>query len=152
MSQLIHTEFNGDLQLRSVELLKGALTLPPLPNQPLAEFNFNVSLENQADPPNKLLFVIVAIEIRSKDLLHKFGELTASCIYHFSGFDECIKIEEGGKLTMPDALREILNSISISTARGIMFSTFKGTFLHNAILPIIDPKSFKPTTERQRLF
>ncbi len=35
-----------------------------------------------------------------------------------------------------------MNSISISTLRGIMFSTLKGAYLRNAILPVIDPKSF----------
>ena len=43
---------------------------------------------------------------------------------------------------LPTDIIVTINSISISTIRGIMFSTFKGTYLHNAFLPIIDPKSF----------
>ena len=38
-----------------------------------------------------------------------------------------------------DIFISTLNSISISTTRGMMFSAFRGTFLHNAILPLIDP-------------
>ena len=40
-----------------------------------------------------------------------------------------------------------LNSISLSTLRGAMFNHFKGTFLHEAILPVIDPGSFKMNTD-----
>jgi hypothetical protein len=35
-----------------------------------------------------------------------------------------------------------INSISMDTLRGIMFSKFMGTYLHNAILPIIDSEQF----------
>jgi hypothetical protein len=42
----------------------------------------------------------------------------------------------------------MLNRISISTTRGAMFSTFKGTFLHAAILPIVDPKNFKANSSK----
>jgi hypothetical protein len=43
---------------------------------------------------------------------------------------------------LPEEFLTTINSISISTVRGVMFSQFKGTFLHNAILPVVDPKSF----------
>jgi uncharacterized protein YbbC (DUF1343 family) len=43
----------------------------------------------------------------------------------------------------------MLNSISLSTTRGAMFSTFKGTFLHGAVLPIIDPKQFQALDQKQ---
>lgn len=145
MSQIEHKEFSVDLQLKSIELLKGSITLPSTPDVSLSNFNFNINMESKADATNKLLFVIVSVEIRSEDQNHIMGSLAASCIYGISNFDEIIKIEADGKLNIPQPLVEILNSISISTTRGIMFSTFKGTFLHNAFLPIIDPRSFQPT-------
>jgi hypothetical protein len=46
------------------------------------------------------------------------------------------------EVKLPSDIIIAMNSISISTIRGIMFSTFKGTYLHNAFLPVIDPKSF----------
>lgn len=39
--------------------------------------------------------------------------------------------------------------VSLSTARGYMAATFKGTILHNAFLPIIDPKTFTPASAGQ---
>lgn len=144
MSQIIHKEFTVDLQLKSIELLKSSITMPSTPEVSLTNFNFNINLESKADAANKILFVIVSVEIRSADQNHVLGSLAASCIYGIPNFDDVIKIEEGGKLNIPKGLAEILNSISISTIRGIMFSSFRGTFLHNAFLPIIDPQSFRP--------
>jgi hypothetical protein len=143
MSKIENKDFTVDLQLKSIELLKGSISLPSVPEVSLNNFNFNISLESKADATNKILFVIVSVEIRSEDQYHVLGSLALSCIYSIVNFDEVVKIEADGKLDIPQPLVEILNSISISTARGVMFSTFKGTFLHNAFLPIVDPRSFQ---------
>lgn len=138
-----HTEFAVDLQIKSIELLKSSITMLTTSDVSLVNFNFNIKLESKADKINKILFVIVSVEITSADLNHHLGSLTVSCIYNIPNFNEVVKIEEGGKLNIPDEVADILNSISISTVRGIMFSSFRGTFLHNAFLPIIDPKTLR---------
>lgn len=142
MSKIENKDFTADFQLKSIELLKGSISLPFLPGVSLVNFNFNISLESKADATNKLLFVIVTIEIRSEDQNHILGSLVVSCIYNIVNFDDVVQIDADGKIDIPQPLIEIINSISISTTRGVMFSTFKGTFLHNAFLPIIDPRSF----------
>ena len=148
MSKIENKDFTVDLQLKSIELLKGSISLPSVPEVSLNNFNFNISLESKADATNKFLFVIVSVEIRSEDQNHILGSLAVSCIYSVVNFDEVVKIEADGKLDIPQPLVEILNSISISTARGVMFSTFKGTFLHNAFLPIVDPRSFQQVEQQ----
>jgi len=35
-----------------------------------------------------------------------------------------------------------VNSIALSTTRGLLFAQFRGTPLHNTILPLIDPADF----------
>jgi hypothetical protein len=148
MSKIESKDFTVDLQLKSIELLKGSISLPSVPEVSLNNFNFNISLESKADATNKILFVIVSVEIRSEDQNHVLGSLAVSCIYSIVNFDEVVKIEADGKLDIPQPLVEILNSISISTTRGVMFSTFKGTFLHNAFLPIVDPRSFQQVEQQ----
>jgi hypothetical protein len=150
MSQIKHTDFTADIQLKAIELLGGSINLPVTPDVPLTNFNFNISLESKADGINKIVFVIVSIEIKSEDQNHVLGSLAISCVYNVVNFEEVIKTEPSGKLDIPQPLIEIFNSISISTMRGVMFSTFKGTFLHNAFLPIIDPKSFQSTEPLQQ--
>ncbi|MBL0073688.1 MAG: hypothetical protein IPP34_18540 [Bacteroidetes bacterium] len=73
--------------------------------------------------------------------IHEDGALSVSCIFEILNFEDVIKVEADGKVNIPPRLIETLNIISISTTRGVMFSTFKGT-LHGAVLPIIDPKQF----------
>jgi hypothetical protein len=148
MSKIENKAFTVNLQLKSIELLKGSISLPSVPEVSLNNFNFNISLDSKADSNNKLLFVIVSVEIRSEDQNHVLGSLAVSCIYSIVNFDEVVKIEADGKIDIAQPLVEILNSISISTTRGVMFSTFKGTFLHNAFLPIVDPRSLQQVEQQ----
>ena len=148
MSKIENKAFTVNLQLISIELLKGSISLPSVPEVSLNNFNFNINLDSKADATNKLLFVIVSVEIRSEDQNHVLGSLAVSCIYSIANFDEVVKIEADGKIDIAQPLVEILNSISISTTRGVMFSTFKGTFLHNAFLPIVDPRSLQQVEQQ----
>jgi hypothetical protein len=52
-----------------------------------------------------------------------------------------ITADFSGNLNVPQGLTELLAVQAIATMRGIMFSTFKGTFLHNAVLPLIDTRA-----------
>jgi hypothetical protein len=148
MDQTENKNFAVDLKLKGIELLHGSINFPANPNISLSTFNFNISLETRADATTKMLFIIVAVEIKSEDQNNILGSLTASCIYEISDFDKYVKFDSEGKLHIPPQVNEILGSITISTVRGIMFSTYKGTFLHNAFLPIIDPRSLKPLEVR----
>lgn len=143
MAKIENKDLKVEMQIRAIEILNGSLQLPATPNAAITTFNFNISIESKADAPNKLVFVIVHVEIKNDDHSLVMGALSVSCIYEIVNFDEVIKIEENGKLDIPQRLIETLNIISISTTRGVMFSTFKGTFLHGAVLPIIDPKQFQ---------
>ncbi len=142
MAKIENKENNVDMQLRAIELLNNSLTLPSNPNTPVTNFNFNIHIESRTDAVKKLVFVIVHIDIKNDDLSAVLGNLSVSCIFEIVNFEDVIKVEADGNVNIPQQLIETLNGISISTARGVMFSTFKGTFLHNAVLPIIDPNRF----------
>lgn len=148
MAKIENKDFNVEMQIRAIELLNVSLQLPAAPNTAVTAFNFNISIESKADAPNKLVFVIVQVEIRNDTHSIVLGALSVSCIFEIDNFDEVIKIEENGKLNIPQQLIETLNIISISTTRGVMFSTFKGTFLHGAVLPIIDSRQFQVDSQK----
>lgn len=142
MAKIKPKDFKVEMHLRAIELLNSTLQSPVTSNEAISNFNFNISIENRADPKNKLIFVIVHIQICNDAKSETWGSLSLSCIFEIANFEEVVKIESNGRLDIHNQLIETLNSISISTARGILFSTFKGTFLHGAILPIVDPKGF----------
>lgn len=150
MSNIKTKDFKADIQIRGIELLNGTLNFPNVLIETITKYNFNLVIESRIDEKNKFVFVIVKIEIKNDDLSITLGSLSVSCIYEITNFEEVILPNSKGILEIPQQLLEILNSISISTVRGVMFSTFKGTFLHNAILPITDPKQIQkldPTIE-----
>ncbi|MEY4029960.1 MAG: hypothetical protein RJA90_1159 [Bacteroidota bacterium] len=122
MAKIENKDTDVEMHLRAIELLNSSLTLPANPDITV------------------LVFVIVHIDIKNDGHSEVLGALSVSCIFDIVNFEDVIKIEADGKVNIPQRLIETLNIISISTTRGVMFSTFKGTFLHSAILPIIDPQ------------
>lgn len=148
MAKIENNGLNVEMQIRAIELLNGSLNLPANPNTPVTNFNFNISIESRAEAANKLIFVIVHVEIKNDDHSVVLGALSVSCIFEIVNFEKVIKIEVDGKVNIPQHLIETLNTISISTTRGVMFSTFKGTFLHGAVLPIIDPRQFQVGSQK----
>jgi hypothetical protein len=87
------------------------------------------------------------VAVKGKAQNTVIGSVAISCIYEIAYFGAIIKADASGKINIPGFLAEALNSVSVSTARGVMFSTFKGTFLHHAFLPLIDSASLQGTSE-----
>lgn len=111
----------------------------PLPAQ--TTFHFNINLEQMINPENKLVIVAVTVVILHEDKTTILASIKASCIFDVANFDEFIA-EGTRKVNFPESTIITFNSITISTVRGLMFSQFKGTHLHTAILPVVDPSSF----------
>lgn len=143
MAKIQNKDLNVQLQIKAIELLNSSLNVPTQLRHPIVNFNFNINIECNVEPTNKLIFTIVHIEIKNDDHSQVLGNMSVSCIYEIANFDEIIKVASNGKVDIPDRLIETLNIISLSTTRGVMFSTFKGTLLHGAVLPLIDPKQFQ---------
>ena len=149
MAKIKNKAFNVQMQMKAIEVLNNSLTVPANHNAPLSNFIFNINIESRADEGKKLVFVIVHVEIKNDDQTLVLGTISTSCIFEIGNFENVIKVHGDGRVDIPQLLIETLNSISLSTTRGVMFSTFKGTFLHGAVLPIIDPKQFQALDQKQ---
>jgi len=132
-----HKKYLSGLELKGIELLNSSLNLPPAQTK-VDEFKYNINLESKADTSNKLFIVVVAVDVKNEDQTIVFGSLIVSCIFRLANFDQVILFDAEKKLNVPQPLIDLVNTISVSTVRGIMFNMFKGTFLHYAFLPIID--------------
>lgn len=128
-------------QLKGIELLDVQLKHPEkkLPVQTI--FRFDINLEHRINADNKLVIVVCTASIMNEDKSSQFGTIKASCIFEIANIEEFMA-ENKNQINFPETILTTFNSITISTVRGIMFSQFKGTFLHNALLPIINPQSF----------
>jgi hypothetical protein len=137
----MNIEKEVSFKLKGIELLDVSLKHQEKPLVGEVIFNYNISLEHRIKAENNLIVVIASVDILNSDKSVSYGSLKASCIFDIMNLSKFIDVENK-KLNLPNEILISLNSISISTVRGIMFSQFKGTFLHNACLPIIDPKGF----------
>lgn len=129
-------------QLKGLELLDVKLVhqVKPLPSQLI--FNFDISLEHRINVEKKMVVVVTSVAILHEDKNTLLGSIKASCVFEIQNILEFVD-EKSKEIKMPNDILTTLNSISISTVRGIMFSQFKGTFLHNAHLPLVNPKGLE---------
>lgn len=130
-----------EFQIRAIELLDYSL-IPP--NEKLEDstlFHFDVKIEHKLKVENDLFFVVTQINIYTDDETKPIGHLKSSCIFSIKDLSKFID-KKTGSLNFNDEILTTFNSVSISTTRGLMFSQFRGTVLHSAILPIVDPSTF----------
>lgn len=132
-------------QLRGIELLNVQLNHPEKPLSEQIPFHFDVNVEHRINTDNKLVIVICTVKILNKKEGLTLGSLKASCVFEIANMNDFVDEKNENKVTFPQNTLITFNSITISTIRGIMFSQFKGTFLHNAQLPVINPQSFIST-------
>jgi len=133
-----------NFQIKSIELIKQNFALPVKQIEAITNFNFNIGLEQKLDHVNKLIIVITHIDIfKTEDLDLKLGSASVACVFTIEKYEEVVQIDKKGITHIEEYITQTLNSISISTTRGVLSQLFRGTFLHNAILPIVNPKSFK---------
>lgn len=130
-------------QIKAIELLNLSLSSPLTSLSNTEVFQFEVSIEHKIRKENPLVFVICNVNIFDESKANLYGNIRTSCTYEVQGLSKSMKKGEQ-QFELPDELVSTLNSISISSLRGVMFSNFRGTFLQNAILPIIDPAHLKP--------
>lgn len=130
-------------QLRGIEILDFSFIHPKQPIPPQMAFNFDIKLEHKIPSDNRLIAVVVTVDVREENKPDKLGSLMASCVYEVPDINDYID-KNTNLPKFPELFMTTINSVTISTVRGIMFSQFRGTFLHNAVLPVVDPKSFVP--------
>jgi preprotein translocase subunit SecB len=128
-------------QIKNIELLDFALKQPDLPLSEETKYKFNINTEQKFNESEHLVAVTTTINIIREADQQMQGVISANCIYQVENLNQYAN-EKTKTIQLPAQFNTTLISISLSTTRGIMFSQFRGTFLHNAILPIINPTDF----------
>lgn len=132
-----------NFQIKAVDLINSSLQSPKSVHTNEQSFSFSISVEQKLDQNNKCLIVVTHVEITSADDLdYKLATGSVACLFAIDNYSDVVKIEDG-KININQGITDVLNSISFSTTRGVLSQALKGTYLHNAILPVIDPKTYK---------
>lgn len=129
-------------QIRGLELQEASFTHPGNKIQEIKTFHYNINIQHRVNPEQKLVFVDTIIDVLMQDKQTKLAFFKATCIFYVESVLNYRSQTNPDLYDLPQGLVSELNTIAISTARGIMFGQFRGTYLHNAILPVIDPKGF----------
>ena len=143
MTNTKNKKSNIEFQIKGIEILDFGLQHSQSPLLPNTVYHFNINVQHKINPEKKLVFVIVSVDVLHEDKKSLLGNIKVSCIFNVANFEELTENKNSKSVLFAKETIEVLNSISISTTRGVMFTCFRGTFLHNAVLPVIDPKGFK---------
>jgi hypothetical protein len=133
---------NLKFRMDNIEIIHSALNAPTQQAE-VSAFNFEVQTQMKLEAHKKQILVFIGVAIHTQQPVEVIGKYTACCCFLIENFEEIVIKNQFNHLEVPDNVIDTLNSISISTIRGLMFGAFKGTFLHHAILPIVDPKAVK---------
>jgi len=126
---------------KGIELLESAINLGSEKMTETKIHKYEVNIEHRTSPEKGLMLVICSIHVRDEENVYELGKIRTSCIFKVNNLNDYLQ-KETNQLKLPEQFVFSINSISSSTTRGIMFANFRGTHLHNAVLPIVDPKVF----------
>jgi hypothetical protein len=132
----------ADLQLDSLRVAECHISLPKVPENILT-FDYVIVVENTIEEDLGLVYVNVDVHVRDQDET-PLGQYKVNCAFSIKNLKALELKRDSGKARLAK-LAAIWNSIAISTVRGMMHADFKGTFLHNAVLPIVNPAQYGPT-------
>lgn len=128
-------------QIANIEILELVMDSSRLEKGWAYQFFYEVQLEHKAGMENDFLYVVTSVKVLDETQTLEIGRVKISCVFEIESimqfFDPNI-----GQLDLPVSMQLEINAAAISTTRGVMFSHFRGTFLQQAILPLIDPGNF----------
>lgn len=106
-------------------------------NKPKVEFRTDFAFG--VFPDDSKLGCLLTIKVLLPDSIEEFAELKVEFSFKIKPFDEVVSIKGEDSYEIPDALMHNLASISLSSARGILFEKLRGTALQNEIYPLVNP-------------
>jgi len=130
-----------EFKLVGMEILQSEIVELTQKQEAAINFHFDISVEMKVNKEAEAVLIAPMVKIRVNDKSEHIAKLKIALVFNIKSFTEYYS-SETNNISLPNDIHNIFTSISISTLRGVMFNHFKGTYLHNAILPIVDPKKF----------
>ena len=114
-------------------------------------YTFEVTCSNQGFVPKDLLNTIVILKVfLDADKKIELGNIKVENLFHIENLREYY-IESKNKLDLPIQFEASLISIAISHTRSMFISKCSGTFLQNALLPIVNPMDFLKKSTQEKI-
>lgn len=112
------------------------------------EYSWEISVETRVHADKDQIIPCVFANIKKvKEKSEYLAKFTVACIFEVEDFDKKILLNEANLYIIPSYFDNALKQIALSTARGVIFSEVQGTYLNNAILPVIFVDQMKETQQ-----
>jgi hypothetical protein len=125
------------IRFKGIELVSKKMVQAPESGTIIPLFHFDISAESRVHQSEKLLGILVNIRIKEPNKDFNLAEISVACAYLVENFEQAIILRNDGLFDVLPEVDALVKSVSISTVRGILFSEFRGTYLSEAIMPII---------------
>jgi len=121
----------------ALDILEANLNAPAqdLPKEII--FQFDINIEHRWNTDDEIFIVVTTISIFSNKKEHLLSNFKMNTVFKVEELGNYVDTANS-KNNMPMDVILDINELAISTTRGSLFSFLKGTYLHNAILPIIN--------------
>lgn len=127
-------ENNISFSIKGIEIVHSLITAPSEGGK-VSRFNFDMQFRAVAAPQENLVTVFSDVVIKDAERNLQIGQYAALFHYNVDALETWVT---GQQNELPKPLLTTLLGISVSTLRGMMFEAYRGTFLHAAVLPIVD--------------
>lgn len=119
--------------IKSIEILESTFRLPNNYDQQPAIIHFDLKMESEYTTIPGEIRSVITVRTHVEKFLLEVGILKAAFIF-------ATKATEQNEAQIPDELLASIHNTALSTMRGLLYAQWRGTFLHNAILPEVDVK------------
>lgn len=134
MKSNFENDIENQVKLLDIQILNSSYNAPLVETE-VNGFSFAIGMKVQLNPENQCIEAITDIKIYSEDNEILFGTFVTKSIFFVEDYQE-LPTKNKKLKNLDGAFFEALSKIAVATTRGVMWHHFKGTFLHNAILPI----------------
>ncbi|MBK8502537.1 MAG: hypothetical protein IPL46_10155 [Saprospiraceae bacterium] len=117
------------LKLVSIQLVGSDFNMPAVNEKQSYKYDHSFNFRYNTD--GQKIVALVEVKTTSSDLEDLKAQLNLNFLFTIDNV-EGIKKDE-----LPRDLVADLNKVVVGTTRGIMFNHYRGTLLHNALLPIV---------------
>ncbi len=126
-----------EFRIVALDILEANLIAPPQNLKKEIVFQFDINIEHRWNTDDEIFIVVTTISIFSNDKEHLLAKFKTNTVFKVA---ELVKYVDtaNNKSNIPTDVVLDLNELAISTTRGSLYSFLRGTYMHNAILPIIN--------------
>lgn len=125
---------------------------PQKSNDHVTKLHFSSNIEFKVHEDQELLVSSIRNLVQTHDKVSDLAVINVACVFKIPNLKEYVENKEAGAL-LNEELIDSLSKITISTSRGVMYEKLRGTYLHQAVLPLLPidfPSQMIPKKEKSK--